>query len=324
MVADREFQNYSEGIFKPYFEKFIEFKRSKGEKVGHSALSRMRALNDELNSYGLLNVTKEIAEKILAPRDGMSANTRYARISFLRQFLNFMNTLGIGCYQIPYRYTKSIRCEFRPYIFSDGELKRLFAAADSLPDWHHSCRRHDIYPVIIRLLVSSGIRISEALHLKPGDIDIDTGIIKVINGKNGVSRYVPLSDSMMECLRPYLQAHINDPWLFTSPLTGSFYSDTSVRCIYKKLCKTADIYKTDGKIPNLHSLRHTFCTKSLDQLLAAGMDIYTAVPILAAYVGHVNFRDTESYIHFTEISYGAFQEKQSALQALIPEVDGYE
>lgn len=324
MVADKEFQNYSEGIFKPYFEKFIEFKRSKGEKVGHSALVRMKALNDDLNSYGVLHVTKETTEEILAPKDGMSRNTRYARISFLRQFLNFMNTLGIRCYRIPYRYTKSIRCEFRPYIFSDEELKRLFATADSLIDWHHSGRRSDIYPVLLRLLLSTGMRISEALHLKPDDVDMDTGIVKVINGKNGVSRYIPLSDSMAAFLKPYLQEHINDPWLFTSPLTGSFYSDVTVRHMYKSICETAHIYKADGKIPNLHSLRHTFCTKSLDQLLASGMDIYTAVPILAAYVGHVNFRDTESYIHFTEAGYGSFQKKQASLQTLIPEVADYE
>ena len=54
------------------------------------------------------------------------------------------------------------------------------------------------------------------------------------------------------------------------------------------------------------------------------MDIYTAVPILAAYVGHVNFRDTESYIHFSEISYDAFQKKQRPLYAVIPEVNAYE
>ncbi len=129
---------------------------------------------------------------------------------------------------------------------------------------------------------------------------------------------------MTEWLKPYLQAHINDPWLFTSPLTGSFYSDATVRHIFKNLCKTAHIYKLDGKVPNLHSLRHTFCTKSLDRLLISGMDIYVAVPILAAYVGHVNFRDTEAYIHFTEIGYGDFQKKQASLQALIPEVDNYE
>lgn len=324
MVADKEFQKYSEGIFKPYFEKFIEFKRSKGEKVGHSALVRMKELNDELNSHGVLCITKEIAEEILAPKSGVSSNTRYVRISFLRQFLCFMNSLGIEFCRIPYRYMKSIRCEFRPYIFSDTELKELFAAADSMADWHHPCRRHDIYPILIRLLVSTGMRIGEALHLKPDDIDIDVGIIKVINGKNGVSRYIPMSNSMTEWLKPYLQAHINDPWLFTSPITCSFYSYATIRRIFKSLCKTAHIYKSDGKHPNLHSLRHTFCTKSLDQLMKSGMDIYTAVPILAAYVGHVNFRDTESYIHFTEMDYGAFQKKQAPLETLIPEVYDHE
>ena len=49
MVTDVQFQKYSEGIFKPYFEKFIEFKRSKGEKVAPSALNRMKWLNDQLN-----------------------------------------------------------------------------------------------------------------------------------------------------------------------------------------------------------------------------------------------------------------------------------
>ena len=55
----------------------------------------------------------------------------------------------------------------------------------------------------------------------------------------------------------------------------------------------------DGKTPNIHSIRHTFCTRSLEKMLDSGMNIYTAIPILAAYVGHVNYMDTEKYIHFT-------------------------
>jgi len=324
MIIDKEFQTYSEGVFKHFFEKFIEFKRSKGEKVSHSALVRMKYLNDTLNSRSELNVTKETVEAMLSPKDGVSEFTRYSRISFLRHFLRFMGTLGIDCYQIPYRYTKAVHSDFRPYIFSDEEVSRLIYAADSLPDWHHSSRRNDIYPVIIRLLVSTGMRISEVLHLKPDDIDIDTGVVKAVNGKNGVSRYIPMSDSMTRYIEPYLKNHAKDPWLFTSPLTGTPYSDVTVRSMYKKLCKEAHISRTDGTIPNLHSLRHTFCTKSLDQLLASGMDIYTAIPFLAAYVGHVNFRDTERYIHFSEIGYDSFQKKQSVLYTVIPEVDDNE
>lgn len=321
MVTDVQFQKYSEGIFKPYFEKFIEFKRSKGEKVAPSALNRMKWLNDQLNQTDSLNVTKETAEFLLTPAEGVSEITRYARISFLRQFLNFMNTLGIECYRIPMRYTKSIHCEFRPYIFSDEEICKLYHAADSLHDWHHSMRRNDIYPIIVRLLSCTGMRIGELVTLKPDDIDIESGIIKVLNGKNGVSRYIPMSDSLRVYIEPYCKKHEDDEWLFQSPINDSHYDPGTIRHMFKKMCMEAHIYRSNGNVPNIHSLRHTFCTRSLNQLLSSGMDVYTAVPILAAYVGHVNYRDTESYIHFTENDFDKFQESQSALRNIIPEVN---
>lgn len=320
MVNDKEFLHYSDGIFKPYFEKFIEYKRSKGEKVAHSALIRMKYLNDELNQSGCLHVTKETAESILSPKDGTSEKTRYKRVCTLRQFLNFMNAMGIECYRIPPRYCKFVHSEFRPYIFSDREIENLLNAADNLKDWNHAQRRHDVYPVILRLLIGTGMRISEVLSLKPTDVDAENGILKVINGKNGVCRYVPMSDSLTTVVCDYLLLHLEDKWLFTSPKTDICYSYITIRGMFKKLCITAGIFRADGKTPNIHSLRHTFCTKSLDQLLASGTDVYTAIPILAAYVGHVNFRDTERYIHFTENGFDSFQEKQKNLRSLIPEV----
>ena len=51
------------------------------------------------------------------------------------------------------------------------------------------------------------------------------------------------------------------------------------------------------------------------------MDVYTAIPILAAYVGHVNYMDTEKYIHFTEQGHEDFIQKESSLGRLFPEVN---
>src|SRR5699024_12233755 len=51
MINDKEFLKFEEGFFKPYFEKFIEFKRGKGEKVASSTLIRFRKLNNSLNQY---------------------------------------------------------------------------------------------------------------------------------------------------------------------------------------------------------------------------------------------------------------------------------
>lgn len=319
MINDREFQPYQDGMFKPYFKKFIEYKRSKGEKVTHSAISRMKYLNDVMNSYGTLEITRQMADELLAPRPGVSEVTRYTRISYLRQFLAFLSTIGIQCYQLPWRYTRSLHCQFRPYIFSDDEIIRLVDVADNLRRWQHRERRTEIYPIIIRILAGTGMRISEVLVLKRSDIDCDNGVIKAINGKNSVSRYIPMSDSLNSVIREYMTA-IGDELLFKSSRTGRAYSYSTVREMFCKLCTLAGIYRPDGATPNIHSLRHTFCSKSLEQMLSSGMNFYTAVPVLAAYVGHVNLRDTEKYIHFTDSGYRDFLVKEDSLRTLIPGV----
>jgi integrase len=321
MVADKRFLLFEDGIFKPYFEKFILYKRKKGQKVAHSALYRLGTLNKMLNAYGILEVTKEIAEEILAPREDVSKFTRYERITLLRQFLAFIKLLGVECYQIPMRYTRAVHCEFRPYIFSDAEIIRLVSAADTMQV--RKCYGKDcapMYQVMFRLLIGTGMRIGEVLAAKRADVDLENGVIKVINGKNGVSRYIPMADSLTSALRIYMGVESESKLLFPSTETGEIYDYCTVRVMFRKLCMAAEIYKTDGKTPNIHSLRHTFCSKSLEQLLGSGLSTYAAIPILAAYVGHVNFRDTESYIHFTENGYKELLDKQKPLRKLIPEV----
>ena len=93
-----------------------------------------------------------------------------------------------------------------------------------------------------------------------------------------------------------------------------------MKYMFSKIFRAADTKKSNGKLPNIHSLRHTFCTRSLSKMLDEGMNIYTAVPILAAYVGHVNYADTEKYIHFTEQDHADFILKEAFLGTLIPEV----
>jgi integrase len=82
----------------------------------------------------------------------------------------------------------------------------------------------------------------------------------------------------------------------------------------------AGVRTAGGGRPRIHDIRHSFCTKSLERMLEAGMDLYTALPILSAYVGHVNLVDTERYIHFTEQHYDGFIQKEMRLARLVPEV----
>ena len=323
MINDKEFLKFEEGFFKPYFAKFIEFKRGKGEKVAQSTMIRLRKLNNSLNCYNVSHISEQMVEELLAPRGGLSESERQYMTSSLRQFCSFLTLLGIDAAIVPPKYMRAARSEFRPYIFSDNELHRLARAADALPPARRSSVHQQVYPVLVRLLIGTGMRIGEVLALTRADVDPSNGVINVINGKNGVSRYIPVADSLKKILHDYAEtidmAEGNKPF-FTSSYTGEHLTYSAMKYMFPKMFRTAGIYMADGKTPNIHSIRHTFCTRSLEKMLESGMDVYTAVPILAAYVGHVNYMDTEKYIHFTEQGHEDFVQKESSLGSLFPEV----
>ena len=323
MINDKEFLKFEEGFFKPYFAKFIEFKRGKGEKVAQSTMIRLRKLNNSLNCYNVSHISEQMVEELLAPRGGLSESERQYMTSSLRQFCSFLTLLGIDAAIVPPKYMRAARSEFRPYIFSDNELHRLASAADALPPARRSSVHQQVYPVLVRLLIGTGMRIGEVLALTRADVDPSNGVINVINGKNGVSRYIPVADSLKKILHDYAEtidmAEGNKPF-FTSSYTGEHLTYSAMKYMFPKMFRAAGIYMADGKTPNIHSIRHTFCTRSLEKMLESGMDVYTAVPILAAYVGHVNYMDTEKYIHFTEQGHEDFVQKESSLGSLFPEV----
>lgn len=323
MINDKEFLKFEEGFFKPYFAKFIEFKRGKGEKVAQSTMIRLRKLNNSLNCYNVSHISEQMVEELLAPRGGLSESERQYMTSSLRQFCSFLTLLGIDAAIVPPKYMRAARSEFRPYIFSDNELHRLASAADALPPARRSSVHQQVYPVLVRLLIGTGMRIGEVLALTRADVDPSNGVINVINGKNGVSRYIPVADSLKKILHDYAEtidmAEGNKPF-FTSSYTGEHLTYSAMKYMFPKMFRAAGIYIADGRTPNIHSIRHTFCTRSLEKMLESGMDVYTAVPILAAYVGHVNYMDTEKYIHFTEQGHEDFVQKESSLGSLFPEV----
>jgi len=247
MISDKEFLSFQEGIFKTYFEKYIEFKRGKGEKVTHSTLTRLKTLNNDLNHYcNKLEISRNVAESILYEKGTESPVSRGLRISDLRQFASFLRGQGINACKIHYKYMKKAYSPFRPYIFSLAELNAITEAADNLGQGLRTQNQRKVYPVIIRMLIGTGMRIGEVISLKVQDVDLLNQLLIVYKSKNNVSRYVPMSGSLASAVEQYLAdaPHKNQPWqyLFVSPYTGSRYSYDAMKYIIERhfICNSID------------------------------------------------------------------------------------
>ena len=326
MINDKEFLAFQDGIFKPLFEKYIEYRRGNGEKVTHSTLIRLKALNGSLNNHcPTPDIDRCAVELILQKKDSEQDSAWAMRVSDLRRFNAFLRALGFQAYQIPKKYNKKVYVPFKPYIFSKSELLKITETIDRKIPCRRSAGNYNPYPVLIRILIGSGLRIGEALSLRIKDVDVDNKLLVVYESKNKVSRYAPMSESLFSIVAEYISEHPhksnNEQYLFVSPYTGTRYSYDAMKYMFKKVYEEAGVRTSKGRLPRIHDVRHTFCTLSLNQMLESGMNLYVAVPILAAYVGHVNLIDTERYIHLTEHSYDDFLRKQGSLRALIPEVN---
>ncbi len=110
------------------------------------------------------------------------------------------------------------------------------------------------------LTYSTGLRISEVLHLRVCDIDSKHMIIRVEQWKGQKDRYVPLSPTLLQWLRIYWKAARPTFYLFPGRVPGMPLTRESVNKAITCACKAAGISKTI----NPRMLRHSFATHLLE------------------------------------------------------------
>ena len=89
----------------------------------------------------------------------------------------------------------------KPHVYSDAEIDALLAAALALPP-ANGLRRWT-YHHLFGLIAVTGMRLSEAIGLQRGDVDLDEGVLTVRQTKFGKSRLVPLHPTTRAALRSY-------------------------------------------------------------------------------------------------------------------------
>jgi integrase len=162
--------------------------------------------------------------------------------------------------------------------------------------------------------------------LKIYDVDFDRAVLFISGSKFNKDRIVPMSLSLANMFAKYhalFNGDIAHEDYYFRNKKGTPLTRDQVYKVYRKLLWKAKIsHGGKGKGPRLHDLRHTFCVHTLAKQVKDGVDLYTALPILSAYLGHSSVGATQRYVRLTAEVYPELIENVSRKCAyVIPEVD---
>lgn len=326
------------GVFAPYMDGYIKMKESCGFKILNTKWF-FKEFDEYTIKKGLTSadLTRGLIDDWVRTKRNDCDRTLCGKYSHLAQLALYMNEHGVKAYIPPIHKCTNSR-GFIPYIFSEQQMLPIFKESDNLLRESH--RKDDpiiSIPCLIRLLYSTGMRITEALSLRNKDVDLGNNVLKIgvcLDTKNGEERYIPICESLKMNLSQYVKYRnrlgikdINNPeHIFFVKLNGT---EVSAACAYKwfrKVYERCGIpYKGDRFGPRVHDLRHSMATNSMNKMINKGLDVYSALPLLSACLGHKHLTTTEKYIRLTCEYYPDLQKKCASLNDFVyPNIDDHE
>ena len=260
MLEELQRRNYSNDTIRHHLRAVEEFAKHYGKSPDKLGLN-------ELRTY----------QAYLLKQRKLAIGTVVNHVAALRFF--FVRTLRRQEFRDFIPYPKEP--ERLPVILSQDEVARLINASGNL------FRR-----ALLMTVYGTGMRRSEVVRLKVSDIDSQRMIIRVVQGKGGKDRDLPLSPELLETLREYWRWRKPRGYLFPSrdPRrgTGEPISDKTIWQVCNDAARRAGITKHITP----HTLRHSWAT----HLLEAGTDLRTIQLLL----GHGDLESTARYIHLSQ------------------------
>lgn len=246
-------------------------------------------------------LTEALVTEWLSSTLQKSPSTHRKRVIAIRQLALFMQRQGFKADLPPIPMSPRKELKSKARIFTRCEITRLFKAADELLNLPHTPLRHRVIPELIRLLYGCGLRIGEACRLTLSDVDLDSGVLTIKQGKFNKDRLVPMAPGLQRRLQHYvryLQHTGADDCFFPSP--RGQYVPRSVYHIFRELLESAGIkHGGRGHGPRLHEIRHSFAVHQLENWYRSGEDLNAKLPLLATYLGHKSLVGTQAYLQFT-------------------------
>jgi site-specific recombinase XerD len=248
---------------KEIIPQYIAYRRSLGEKFNTSA----NLLNSFLEYMGGETGPAEINSKLCtgflyAPGNTVTA-IWFGKYTALKGFFSWaVSREYIPIIPLPVDIPKRPQ-GMVPYIYTGDELKRLFSTALTFQTNHSH-----IYPEVVRVALivtyTLGLRLHETMSLKIKDVDLKNSLVYINESKFYKSRIVPFNESIKQLFADFMEWRIqhdqsreDEKNLLLDRRMMPMKADTLRGC-FKRICKKANIYRTDASRyqPRIHDLRY--------------------------------------------------------------------
>ncbi len=214
---------------------------------------------------------------------GLGARSSARHLSALRGLTRFAIREGALQHDFTALATRPKVPRPLPHPLTESETLELLDA----PSADSPTGRRD--RAMLALGYAAGLRVSELVSLRIGDLDLQRGVVSAL-GKGNKRRLVPIADLALERLTAYLEARLVRPadldWVFASPRGGPL-----TRQAFWKIVRRHALSAGLSQRVHPHQLRHSFAT----HLLRGGADLRSVQTLL----GHADVSTTEVYTQVT-------------------------
>jgi integrase len=227
------------------------------------------------------------------------------RLKHLRSFCRYLQQFELRTEVPDDSVFGRIGQRLAPHIYSEQEIIDLLAAARNLGSFIPGLRGAT-YETLFGLMASSGLRVSEAVHLLDTDVDLKFGMLTIRQTKFAKSRHVPIHPSTTEILKYYRSkrnlsiAVTEDTPFFISTRgrrLGLPLGMEQVRRVFISLRNQLGwINRGAHNGPRIHDLRHTFVVRRVLLWQAQGLNVDQQMLALSTYVGHAMVTNTYWYL----------------------------
>jgi len=286
-------------------KEFLRFKRSMGityQRGEHVLDSFLRFVVQRWGN-GKIELD-DVVRQWSARRAGCKAVTVANEFGVVRQLCLYRRRYDPSGYVPEHALAPIKESIFQPYIFSHDEVRQVLALASR----HHG---HFIWAGMLRPLIlvlyCTGLRLGEAARLHTTDVNLDRGTL-MIRCSKGRSRLVVIRSDLVAELRSYVAQRQRlvrdlgrpDPEAFFLRRDASGLTVRSASEAIRRLLRQLGLKPATGRAgARPYEFRHAFAVHRLTAWANEGVDIHTMLPLLSAYLGHLNIIGTEVYLKAT-------------------------